>query len=144
MRVLTYVNLLLLAGFILVSGVTAAEPVELNADYLYGRWVFNDQNCSSQQAEIIEFRDNGTFETGRAGKTEAVGFWEFDADGLLVLHMLTTPAHFKDINEALAAYDGIYQYFPMKIAVFNTQKNSLEAVSVLGEQVRKMKAFRCQ
>jgi len=38
---------------------------DLSADYLYGRWVIDQQNCSSPDSEYIEFRKNGTFESSR-------------------------------------------------------------------------------
>jgi hypothetical protein len=32
-----------------------ANAADLFADYLYGRWVIDEQNCSSPDAEYIEF-----------------------------------------------------------------------------------------
>ena len=114
----------------------------MNAQYLIGRWVLNAQDCSAPDAETIEFRKNGTFESTRAGKAEAVGFWGINAD-IVELHMVTSPAYFDNIEPTLGAFKDLYQYFQARMAVFNIQKDSFEAVGVLGNQLKRTRAVKC-
>ena len=58
-----------------VFWVPWANAADLSADYLHGRWVIDDQNCSSPDSEYMEFNKNGTFEGMRTGNAEIVGFW---------------------------------------------------------------------
>ena len=116
---------------------------DLSADYLYGRWVIDQQNCSSPDSEYIEFRKNGTFESTRTGNAEIVGFWELNED-ILKLHMVTSPAFFDDIHRALVGFKGQYNYFLVRMVIFNTDQNSFEAFGVLGDEIKRATAERCQ
>jgi hypothetical protein len=116
---------------------------DLSADYLYGRWVIDQQNCSSPDSEYIEFRKNGTFESTRAGKVEIVGFWELTED-ILELHMVTSPAFFDDIHRALVGFKGQYNYFQVRMVIFNTRDEGFEAFGVLGDEIKRATAVRCQ
>ena len=78
-----------------------ANAGDLSAEYLYGHWVIDDQNCSSPDSEYFEFRKNGTFESTRTGKAEIVGFWGFNED-ILELHMVTSLAFFVGSNRTRA------------------------------------------
>ena len=120
-----------------------AHAEDLSADYLYGRWVVGAQDCGSSSAEIYEFRKNNTFECTRAGRTEVVGFWDMK-DGVLELHMVTSGGFYDDIHKDLADFEGIYGYFQAKMVIFNTKKQSFEAVGVLGDEVRRASAKRCK
>ena len=120
-----------------------AHTADLNAKYLTGRWAIDAQDCSAADVEIIEFRKNGTFENSRAGKAEIVGFWEINTD-LLVLHMVTSPANFDDIEPTLEAFEGQYHYFKTRMAIYNIEKNSFEAIGVLGNQIKQARAVKCQ
>ena len=120
-----------------------AHTADLNATYLTGRWVLDAQDCSAADVETIEFRKNGTFESTRAGKAEAVGFWGINAD-IVELHMVTSPAYFDDVEPTLGAFKGLYQYFQARMAIFNIQKDSFEAVGVLGNQIKQARAVKCQ
>ena len=119
------------------------HAADLNAEYLTGRWVLDAQDCSAADVETIEFHKNGTFESTRAGKAEAVGFWGINTD-ILELHMVTSPAYFDDIEPTLEAFKGLYQYFQARMAVYNIQKDSFEAVGVLGNQIERTRAVKCQ
>jgi hypothetical protein len=70
-RTFNYATIFVVLSVFLVPWANAAD---LSADYLYGRWVIDDQNCSSPDAEYMEFNKNGTFEGTRTGKAEIVGF----------------------------------------------------------------------
>ena len=120
-----------------------AHTADLNAEYLTGRWAIDAQDCSAADVETIEFRKNGTFESTRAGKAEAVGFWGINAD-IVELHMVTSPAYFDDVEPTLEAFEGQYHYFKTRMAIYNIEKNSFEAIGVLGNQIKQARAVKCQ
>ena len=138
-RACNYATILVVLGVFLVPWTNAAD---LSADYLYGRWVLDEQNCSSPDAEYIEFNENGTFEGTRIGLAEIVGFWGLE-EGILDLHMVTSPAFFDDLHEELAKFEGIYSYFQGRMVVFNTQDKSFEAFGVIGDEIKRTAAVRC-
>jgi hypothetical protein len=139
MRVFNYATILVVLGVFLVPWATAAD---LSADYLNGRWVIDEQNCSSPDSEYIEFNKNGTFAGTRTGKAEIVGFWGLK-DGILDLHMVTSPAFFTDLHKDLAGFEGIYNYFQGRMVIFNTQDKSFEAFGVIGDEIKRTSAVRC-
>ena len=49
-RAFNYATILVVLSVFLVPGANAAD---LSADYLIGRWVLDEQNCSSPDAEYI-------------------------------------------------------------------------------------------
>ena len=120
-----------------------AYAADLNAEYLTGRWAIDAKDCNAADVETLEFRKNGTFESIRAGKAEVVGFWEINTD-ILELHMVTSPSYFDDIEPTLGAFKDLYQYFQARMAVYNIQKDSFEAVGVLGNQIKRARAVKCQ
>jgi hypothetical protein len=90
MRTFNFVTTLVVLSVFLVPWANAAD---LSADYIHGRWVIDEQNCSSPDSEYMEFNKNGTFEGMRTGQAEIVGFWQLKK-GILDLHMVTSPAFF--------------------------------------------------
>ena len=116
---------------------------DVTPDYLYGRWVIDDKNCSSPNSEYIEFRKNGTFECTRMGKAEIVGFWEIK-DDTLELHMVSSPAYFSDIHKKLAEFEGVYDYFQGKMVLFNTNNTGFEAVGVIDNEMKRATAVKCK
>ena len=139
-RAFNYATILVVLSVFLVPWAIAGD---LSADYLYGRWVINDQNCSSPDSEYMEFNKNGTFEGTRTGKAEIVGFWGLK-EGILNLHMVTSPAFFDDIHKDLAGFEGIYNYFQARMVIFNTQNKSFEAFGVIGNEIKRATAVRCR
>ena len=139
MRTFNYATILVLLSVLLVPWANAAD---LSADYLYGRWVIDEQNCSSPDSEYIEFTKNGTFEGTRTGNAEIVGFWGLK-EGILDLHMVTSPAYFDDLHKDLAGFEGIYSYFQGRMVIFNTQNKSFEAFGVMGDEIKRASAVRC-
>jgi hypothetical protein len=117
-RAFKYATILVILSVFLVPRANAAD---LSADYLYGRWVIDDQNCSSPDSEYIEFSKNGTFEETRTGQAEIVGFCRLK-EGILNLHMVTSPSYFDDLHKVLAKFEGVYGYFQGRMVLFNTQK----------------------
>jgi hypothetical protein len=139
MRVFNCATILVVLSAFLVPWANAAD---LSADYLHGRWVIDEQNCSSPDSEYIEFNKNGTFEGTRTGQAEIVGFWGHK-EGVLGLHMVTSPAFFDDIHKDLAGFEGIYNYFQARMVIFNTQIKSFEAFGVIGDEIKRTSAVRC-
>jgi len=131
---------------LMVFAVPLAHGADLSPKYLHGRWVIDEKNCSSSEAEYIVFRENGTFENTRNGKAEIVGFWQISGNlkGAVSLHMVTSPAFFHDIMPALKQHQDIFAYFPATIFAFNLGKDSFEALGILGAQLKRMAAVRCK
>jgi hypothetical protein len=139
-RVFNYTTILVVLSVFLVPWANAAD---LSADYIYGRWVIDDPDCSSPDSEYMEFNKNGTFEGTRTGQAEIVGFWGLKED-ILDLHMVTSLAFFDDLNKNLAGFEGSYSYFQGRMVIFNTQDNSFEAFGVIGDEIKRTAAKRCQ
>jgi hypothetical protein len=140
MRAFNYATILVVLSVFLVPWANAAD---LSADYLYGRWVIDDQDCSSPDSEYMAFNQNGTFEGMRTGNAEIVGFWKLQ-EGILNLHMVTSPAFFDDLHHDLSGFEGIYSYFHARMVIFNTQDNSFEAFGVIGDEIKRTSAVRCE
>ena len=138
-RAFHYVTIFVVLSVFLVPWANAAD---LSAEYLHGRWVIDDQNCSSPDSEYMEFNKNGTFEGTRTGNAEIVGFWGLK-EGILELHMVTSPAFFDDLHKELAGFGGIYSYFQGRMVIFNTQNKSFEAFGVIGDEIKRAAAVRC-
>ena len=138
-RAFNYATILVVLSVFLVPGANAAD---LSAEYLYGRWVIDKQNCSSPDSEYIEFNKNGTFEGMRTGKAEIVGFWGLK-EGIIDLHMVTSPGFFDDLHKDLAEFGGIYSYLQGRMVIFNTQNKSFEAFGVIGDEIKRASAVRC-
>ena len=122
---------------------TTGDAADISAEYLFGRWVINEQNCSSADSEYIILRENRTFESTRAEKIETVGFWGLK-DDVVELHMVASPASFADINGELVGYDGLYYYFQARVVVLNSQPNRFDAIGVLGDKIDRAYAVRCR
>ena len=140
MRTFNYATILAILSVFLVLGASAAD---LSTDYLHGRWVIDDPNCSSPDSEYIEFNQNGTFAGTRTGQAEIAGFWGLK-EGILDLHMVTSPAFFDDLHKDLAGFEGIYNYFQGRMIIFNTQSKSFEAFGVIGDEIKRTSAVRCE
>jgi hypothetical protein len=138
-RAFKYATILVILSVFLVPWAIAAD---LSADYLYGRWVIDDQNCSSPDSEYIEFNKNGTFAGTRTGQAEIVGFWGLK-EGILDLHMVTSPGFFDDLHKELAGFGGLYSYFQGRMVIFNTQNKSFETFGVIGDEIKRASAVRC-
>jgi hypothetical protein len=139
MRAFNYATILVV---LIVFWVPWAIAAELSAEYLHGRWVIDEQNCKSPDSEYMEFNKNGTFEGTRTGQAEFVGFWRLN-EGILNLHMVTSPAFFDDIHKDLAGFEGIYSYFQGRMVIFNTKNKSFEAFGMIGDEMKRTSAARC-
>jgi hypothetical protein len=138
---------ILLALVLAILTVGAISPVcatDLTAEYLGGLWIIGGKGqCDNPDREYILLRENGTFENGRSGKAEAVGFWSLSED-FLHLHLVSSPAFFEDLHNALHEYDGEFHYFHIKVAAINFDGKSFEAIAIIGDQVKKSTAVRCE
>ena len=137
-KILLMFTLITLTGFL--PGVNAAA---LDAAYLKGTWEINTGGaCGKENAERLTVHDNATFEYGRRGKVEAVGFWRIEHD-VVVFEMLTSPAYFQDIANELKAYTRheIYTMLMMPLAL---QQDQFSAVTSIDDQMSKLALQRCQ
>jgi len=139
-RAFKWMVIFVVFGVFLVPWANAGD---LSPEYLYGRWAIDAPNCSAPDAEYYEFRENGTFVATRTGEAEIVGFWEFN-EGILELHMLTSLAFFNDLHQTMGQFDGQYHYIKGKMIIFNTESNSFEAFGVIGDEIDRTTAVRCQ
>jgi hypothetical protein len=139
---LAYYAVLLMLSICFAFDVNAAE---LTPQYLQGEWVVGptEQKCDSTESEHLTFRINSSFEGGRAGKVEAAGIWSIE-EGMLELHIVSSPAFFGDIHEELKAFEDQYGYYYIKIVPFNIEEGKFEAVGVIGEVIKKGVFVRCK
>lgn len=135
-------NLLLMIWVCFSSIAIAAD---MAPEYLHGNWVIGttEQKCGAADSEHFIFNENGTFEAGRSGKAEAVGFWQIDGD-IVYLVFIASGGFFQDIHAELKEYDNRFDSFDVKLIPFNVKDNRFEAVGVLGDQTNKGIAIRCK
>ena len=137
-NVLMLVSLLALSGFL-----TNANAQTLDAAYLTGKWEINtDGTCGKEDAEKLIVHDNATFEYGRRGKVEAVGFWQIEHD-VAVFEMLTSPAYFQDIANELKAYTH-HEIYSMQMLPLDMQQDQFSAVASIDDQMSKLALQRCR
>ena len=139
MRAFNYATILVVLSVFLVPWANAAD---LSADYLDGRWVIDEQDCSSPDSEYMEFNKNGMFKGTRTGKAESVGFWGLK-EGIVDLHLVTSPGFFDDLHSEMKGFEGSYDYFHARMALFNIQDKSFEAFGVMGDAIKRTSAVRC-
>jgi len=131
-------SLLVLSG--LLPGVSAAA---LDAAYLTGKWEINaDGACGKEDAEKLIVHDNATFEYGRRGKIEAVGFWRIEQD-VVVFEMLTSPAYFQDIANELKDYTR-HEVYSMQMMPLDMQQDRFSAVASIDDQMNRLVLQRCR
>jgi hypothetical protein len=131
---------------ILIIGLSsAANAMDMDADYLVGNWAIGttEQKCTDVESENFVFRKNGTFETSRSNKAEAVGFWQMAGD-MVRLDFISSGGFFQDIQTQLKALENQFSYFQVKLVPFNVEENRFEAVGILGDQANKGIAIRCK
>ena len=135
---LMLISIFALSGFL--PGVNAAE---LDAAYLTGKWEINtDGACGKENAEKLIVHDNATFEYGRRGKIEAVGFWRIERD-VVVFEMLTSPAYFQDIANELSDYTR-HEMYSMQMMPLDMKQDQFSAVASIDDQMSKLALQRCR
>ncbi len=114
---------------------------EITPKYLDGVWTMaSKKNCGLKEFEHMVFRANGTFESRRFGVTDSTGFWR-NSDDVLVLHLVTSPEHF---DKRLKDYKGYFDYFLVKVLVFNQKPDTFEAFGLIGDQIKRETLVRCK
>ena len=140
-------NLFIFSFLIIISFCffSAANAADMAPEYLHGNWVIGttEQKCGAADSEYFIFDKNGTFEAGRSGKAEAVGFWQI-VDDIVHLDFISSGAFFQDIHAELKDFADRFEYFKVKLIPFNVKENRFEAVGLLGEQSNKGIAVRCK
>ena len=139
---------LLAFGFVLVVSIFFAlgtQAADMDPGYLQGNWVIGttEQKCGAADSEHFIFDKNGTFEAGRSGKAEAVGFWQIDSD-IVYLVFIASGGFFQDIHAELKEYENRFDSFDVKLIPFNVKAKNFEAVGVLGDETNKGIAKRCK
>jgi hypothetical protein len=122
-----------------------AIAAEIAPEYLHGNWVIGEteQKCGATDSEYFIFNKNNSFEAGRSGKAEAVGFWQIDGD-IIYLVFIASGGFFQDIHAELKEYENRFDSFDVKLIPFNVKENRFEAVGVLGDEINKGTAIRCK
>ena len=137
-NLLMLMSILVLTGFL--PGANAAAP---DAAYLTGKWEINaDGACGKEDAEKLIVHDNATFEYGRRGKIEAVGFWRIEQD-VVVFEMLTSPAYFQDIANELKDYTR-HEVYSVQMMPLDMQQDRFSAVASIDDQMNRLVLQRCR
>ena len=136
-RLMCYLLVPVVASIFLANGAVA----QVSAKYLDGIWAISSaKNCGLKDTEHLMFRANGTFESFRFGVTDSTGFWR-NSDDVLVLHMVTSPEFF---DKQLKEFKGYFDYFFVKVLVFNQESDKFETFGLIGNQIKKETLFRCK
>ena len=127
----------------MLGSVSSANAAALDVRYLAGKWEINTQGtCGNKDAEHLILRGNSTFEYGRRGKAEAVGFWRIE-DDVVRFEMLTSPASFQDIHAELKPFT-LYEIQSMQVMPLDMQQNQFSAVASIGDMMERFILQRCQ
>ncbi|MEM9256527.1 MAG: hypothetical protein AAGA91_13855 [Pseudomonadota bacterium] len=119
----------------------AAIAIDVDADYFTGHWKIN-ADCKKDDAEYMLLRANGTFEYGRRGTAEAVGFWA-TSNHVLDMEMLAAPASFQDIQADLANQTS-RDIYTMQVLPYDYDNNGFEAVAGIGDEMGMVIWKRCK
>jgi hypothetical protein len=131
-------SLLTLSWFLPVANAAA-----LDTAYLTGKWEINTAGaCGKADAEKLIVHDNATFEYGRRGKIESVGFWRIKQN-MVVFEMLTSPSYFQDIANELKDYTR-HEVYSMQMMPLDMQQDQFSAVASIDDQMSKLVLQRCR
>lgn len=118
----------------------AAWAEELTGSYLVGVWSFQGKdNCGVTGAEHVQFKLNRTFEHGRHGRVDSVGFWHVD-ENRIDMHAVTSPHR---LDDTLLGYKGQYGYAHLPLFAFNIESDSFDAAAEHEAEIRMRTAYRC-
>lgn len=143
LRTMAVVGTVLMTGLGFSSG---SKATELDGGYLLGTWVVDTTDCASTAAEFVVFRKSGAFESLRAGRLEAAGFWALEGD-LVKMNLVASPAFFQDAKEQFAKLGelgGGFSTFEIRVIPLNLQQDKFDAVGVLEDQVAVTAFQRCE
>jgi hypothetical protein len=138
------INWLFIPLTLALTGVlSSATAADLNTGYLTGKWEINTPGtCGDKDAEHLILRANSTFEYGRRGKAEAVGFWRIEND-VVAFEMLSSPASFQDIHNELKAFT-LFEIHSMQAMPIDMQQDQFIAVASIGDLMERITLQRCQ
>ena len=99
-----FVALLILAMFWICFS-SGAHAADMATEYLQGNWVIGttEQKCGDPESEYFTFRNNGSFEAGRSGRAEAVGFWQVDGETVYLVY-ISSGGFFQNIHTDLKEF----------------------------------------
>ena len=125
------------ASVFLASGAAA----KVTPKYMNGIWaIASAKNCGKKEFEKLMFQANGTFESRQFDSTGSVGFWRI-SDNVLTLHLVTSPEFY---DKQLKNLKGYFDYFNLKVLIFNQEPDKFEAFGLIGNQITKEMLFRCK
>lgn len=129
---------------ILVVLVPLSFAADINSSNLTGKWAIGtiEQKCSDTNSEFFTFEPDGTFKARRNSTVEATGFYQVD-QGFVSLNFISSIGFFKDIRAELKMYEGSYSQFRVTLLPFNVSDDRFEAFGLLGDQVNKGIAIKC-
>jgi len=137
-------NLLMLFSLLALTGfLSSVNAAQIDASYLTGKWEINSGGtCGKEDAEKLIVHDNATFEYGRRGRIEAVGFWRIEKD-VVAFEMLTSPAYFQDIANELKDYTR-HEVYSMLMMPLDMQQDRFSAVASIDDQMSRLALQRCR
>jgi hypothetical protein len=129
---------------ILLMLAPSSFAADINASNLTGKWAIGttEQQCSDTNSEFFTFEPDGTFKARRNNRVEATGFYQVD-QGFVYLDFISSIGFFKDIRAELKVYEGSYSQFRVTLLPFNVSDDRFEAFGLLGDQVNKGIAKKC-
>lgn len=129
---------------ILVVLVPLSFAADINSSNLTGKWAIGtiEQQCSDTNSEFFTFEPDGTFKARRNSTVEATGFYQVD-QGFVSLNFISSIGFFKDLRAELKMYEGSYSQFRVTLLPFNVSDDRFEAFGLLGNQVNKGIAIKC-
>jgi hypothetical protein len=129
---------------ILLMLAPSSFAADINASNLTGKWAIGtiEQQCSDTNSEFFTFEPDGTFKARRNNRVEATGFYQVD-QGFVYLNFISSIGFFNDIRAELKMYEGTYSQFRVTLLPFNVSDDRFEAFGLLGDQVNKGIAIKC-
>ena len=129
---------------ILLILVPFSFAADINSSNLTGKWAIGttEQQCSDTNSEFFTFEPDGTFKARRNNTVEATGFYQVD-QGFVSLNFISSIGFFKDLRAELKMYEGSYSQFRVTLLPFNVSDDRFEAFGLLGDQVNKGIAIKC-
>jgi hypothetical protein len=129
---------------ILLVLVPLSFAADIDSSSLTGKWAIGttEQQCSDTNSEFFTFEPDGTFKAHRNSTVEATGFYQVD-QGFVSLNFISSIGFFKDIRAELKMYEGTYSQFRVTLLPFNVADDRFEAFGLLGSQVNKGIAIKC-
>jgi hypothetical protein len=129
---------------ILLMLAPSSFAADINASNLTGKWAIGtiEQQCSDTNSEFFIFEPDGTFKARRSNRVEATGFYQVD-QGFVYLDFISSIGFFYDIRAELKMYEGTYSQFRVTLLPFNVSDDRFKAFGLLGDQVNKGIAIKC-